>query len=244
MAPLRLATPACLAAAIALVGCNFGTDDPVETVQEFYDAVASGDVPAACEEIVPDAQELFYPEPVVEAGVVVGYAGGCADPKQVELDAEARQAAENAKVASGKVDGDTATVKVETVDGDTLVFDLVRIDERWRLKAPAELLTGLDSDAKSAARMAQTAIETYASDNQRSYVAADAAALREIQPALDRAYLSTVTGDLDTYEIGVTSASGTEFTIERTEDGEILSKCDDAGLGGCAAGGVWTEFAE
>ena len=41
-----------------------------------------------------------------------------------------------------------------------------------------------DADAKAAARTAQTSIETYATDNNGSYVGADVTALQTIEPAL------------------------------------------------------------
>ena len=229
-------------ASAAMAGCSFGTDDPGATVEDFRDAVAAGDVPAACEEIVPDAQVLFYPQPVTEDGVTVGYSSGCDDPSDMVLDDAAKQAAEGTTVTSAETDGDAAEVVTETGAGERLVFSLVRIDERWRLKAPAELIASLDSSAKTGARKAQTAIESYGARN-RGYAGADAAALRDIDPTLSDVDLSTVSAGPGRYEVGVTSASGTEFTIERDADGTILSKCDTPELGGCAPGGVWTEFA-
>jgi hypothetical protein len=240
---LKIGCGCAFCALAALVGgCSFGTDDPGETVEDFRDAVAAGDIPAACDEIVPDAQVLFYPEPVVEDGITVEYASGCADPGPMVLDGAARSAASGTRVVSERTDGDTAEVVTETGAGERLVFNLVRIDERWRLKAPAELITSLDAEAKEAARRAQTAIEAHASE-ERTYAGADAAALRDIDPALANANLSTVTGGPDAYEVGVTSASGTEFTIERSADGAIASTCDAPALGGCAAGGTWTQLA-
>jgi hypothetical protein len=241
VAPLRAAGGAAAALAVALAGCSFGTDDPAETVEDFRDAVAAGDVPAACEEIVPDAQVLFYPEPVVEDGVVAGYRSGCTDPERVVLDEAAKRSASGTEVISSEVEGDTARVETETAAGEELVFDLVRIDERWRIKAPAELLEGLDSEAKTGARRAQTAMEAYAARDGR-YTGADVAALRDIEPSLNEYDVTTVTGSGDTYEVGVTSASGTEFVISRDAGGTIASTCDQPELGGCARGGIWTEL--
>jgi hypothetical protein len=229
-------------AAVFLAGCNFGTDDPAETINDFTADVASGDVPKACEEIVPDAQVLFYPQPVVEDGIIVGYASGCTNPSKVVLGEDARKAASGTKVVSSETNGDGAEVVTETGAGQRLVFSLVRIDERWRIKAPAELLSDLDSTAKSAARRAQTAIESYGAAHD-SYSGADAAALRDLEPSLSQDWLTTARGSGDTYEVGVTSASGTEYTIAREQDGTIVSSCDKPELGGCAAGGTWTELA-
>lgn len=242
MASLKFAAPAMGAVALGLAGCSFGTDDPAETVEEFRDAVAAGDVPAACEEIVPDAQVLFYPQPIVEDGITTGYRSGCTNPERVVLDADAKEAASSTQVISSEVDGDAAHVVTETGAGRRLEFDLVRIDERWRLKAPAELITGLDSEAKTGARRAQTAMEAYATDAGGRYTGADVAALRDVEPSLADYYVTTVRGSGSTYEVGVTSASGTEFVISRDSGGAISSTCDQPELGGCARGGAWTEL--
>ena len=242
MASLKATAAALGALAVSLAGCSFGTDDPAETIEEFVGAVAAGDVPAACEEIVPDAQVLFYPQPVVEDGVTVGYRSGCTDPKKVVLDEAAKRAASGTRVISSEVDGDAAHVVTETGAGERLEFDLVRIDERWRIKAPAELITGLDSEAKTGARRGQTAMESYGSSHSGRYTGADVDSLRDVEPSLNDFNVTTVTGSGDTYEIGVTSASGTEFTISRSADGALASTCDQPELGGCARGGVWTEL--
>lgn len=242
MAALSRAASLVALAALGATGCSFGTDDPAQTVEDLRDAVAAGDVPGACEEIVPDAQILFYPQPVVEGGVIVGYSSGCTNPGRVVLDDTARQAAAGTRVISSEVDGDAAEVVTETGAGQRLVFSLVRIDERWRVKAPAELLTSLDSEAKTGARRAQTAIEAYATQHDGRYTGADAAALREIEPSLSEFNLTTASGSGEAYEVGVTSASGTEFTIERQADATIVSRCDGPELGGCAPGGAWTEL--
>jgi hypothetical protein len=229
-------------AAALVTGCSFGTDDPGQTVEDFRDAVASGDMESACEEIAPDAQILFYPEPIVEEGITVGYANGCENPDSLVLDDDAKQAASGTEVTSASTEGDSAEVVTETGAGERLVFTLVRIDENWRLMAPAEVITSLDSTAKTGARRAQTAIESYGTRN-RGFDGADAAALRDIDPTLADYELSNVTAGGNSYTVGVTSASGTEFSIERDSRGTITSTCDAPELGGCAAGGDWTELA-
>ena len=229
------------AVAAGIAGCSFGTDDPGATVEDFRDAVAAGDIPAACDEIVPDAQILFYPQPVVEDGITVDYSSGCDDPASMVLDDAAKQAASGTTVTSTETNGDSAEVVTETAARERLVFQLVRIDERWRLKAPAELIANLDSSAKTGARQAQTAIESYA-NLEGGYAGADAAELRDIEPALAEVDLSTVEAGGGEYTVGVTSASGTEFRIRRDRRGTITSTCDAPELGGCAADGVWTEF--
>jgi len=102
-----------------------------------------------------------------------------------------------------------------------------------------------DSEAKSAARTVQTAMETYYTDNQ-SYVGVDAAKLIAIEPAIDNfddrltfgAAAPTATG----YTIDVKSkgSTGTKFTISNAA-GVVTRTCPDAskGKGGCPSSGTW-----
>ena len=96
-----------------------------------------------------------------------------------------------------------------------------------------------DADAKSDARTAQTAMETYSTDNNGSYAGASLGALQNIESALG-GITATVSGTLDTYSIGVTQPqTGNVFTIAARR-----GRCDDAELyhrgdGGCPTGGNW-----
>ena len=98
-----------------------------------------------------------------------------------------------------------------------------------------------DSEAKSGARSAQTAMETFFTDNQ-TYVGGTPAALQGIEPALNNAN-GLATGNLaaNTYTVSVTSRSSeaTVYSISRAANGTITRTCDDAGVNGCRAGGVW-----
>ncbi len=97
-----------------------------------------------------------------------------------------------------------------------------------------------DADAKAAARTAQTAIETYATDNEGSYVGASAADLESIEETL-------VASDLEepadlavgAYTVAVSSSTGTTFTITRAGTGVTLHTCGNPGQGGCPASGEW-----
>jgi type IV pilus assembly protein PilA len=109
-----------------------------------------------------------------------------------------------------------------------------------------------DADAKSAARTAQTAMETYATDNggvvDDSAGGEDASveALEAIEPTLEGADLDvTVTGPR-TYTVTATSETETEFSITSTE-GIATSDCgpeDKRGVGGCPTTGEWAGKAE
>jgi type IV pilus assembly protein PilA len=96
-----------------------------------------------------------------------------------------------------------------------------------------------DADAKSAARTAQTALETYATENNGSYVGATTGRLTQIE--------STLTGQIITlsglapkaYAVTVDSDTGNTFTISRVDTGETSLTCTTPGNGGCGSGGNW-----
>jgi type IV pilus assembly protein PilA len=95
-----------------------------------------------------------------------------------------------------------------------------------------------DADAKSQARTAQTAIETYATENNGNYTGADPAALEAIESTLDEPNLTVdvpgAAGGLYT----VTSTqpdTGHAFSIERATNGDTALTCAPDG-GGCNNG--------
>jgi type IV pilus assembly protein PilA len=118
-----------------------------------------------------------------------------------------------------------------------------------------------DADAKSSVRTAQTAVETYATDNGGSYtgVAADAdgnapydaGSLEAIENTLgDAPGALTVTGSGNTYEVQVVSTTGNAFRIARSAGGTTTLSCGNggeavgtaltgAGTDGCPSGGNW-----
>jgi hypothetical protein len=95
-----------------------------------------------------------------------------------------------------------------------------------------------DSDAKAAARTGQTAIETYATDNNGSYANATPQQLVTIEPLLAGVPLAAE-GQEEGYSLSVSSASGTVFTIARSPGGMTLYTCSAPGTGGCPEGGDW-----
>ncbi len=100
-----------------------------------------------------------------------------------------------------------------------------------------------DADAKASVRTAQTAMETYATDNNGSYagVAADGADLVTIEGTLaDAPGDIAVTSDATTYSITVDSeVAGQSFTISRASNGTTSLTCTEGGTGGCPEGGHW-----
>src|SRR5829696_5526989 len=78
-----------------------------------------------------------------------------------------------------------------------------------------------DTEAKSAVRQAQTAMETYYTDNQ-TYVGADKAALQNIEASLSSGVGASlvVSGQaVDAYSMVVTSKTANTFTITKASTG-------------------------
>lgn len=105
-----------------------------------------------------------------------------------------------------------------------------------------------DSQAKAAARTAQTAIEVFAAENDGRYAGASAGALRSIEPtlnALSESALSVSPSETGKgYTVSVISATGADFGVTRADSGETTRRCgvaaaDRRGLGGCPPSGVW-----
>jgi type IV pilus assembly protein PilA len=98
-----------------------------------------------------------------------------------------------------------------------------------------------DAQAKSNARTAQEAMETYYTDNQ-TYVGADATALQTIEPALNNTPAPVVTtAAANNYALTTTSTSSTPvtFTITRATTGVVTRTCSPVSNGGCPASGNW-----
>src|SRR4028118_712970 len=96
-----------------------------------------------------------------------------------------------------------------------------------------------DADAKSAVRTAQTAMETYATDNGGTYVGATAAKLKAIEPSLGNANLSEPTAlAAKAYTVeGSPQVAGQKYSISRFANGQLDSDCDVEGTAGCPTGG-------
>jgi type IV pilus assembly protein PilA len=102
-----------------------------------------------------------------------------------------------------------------------------------------------DTEAKSKARTAQTALETYYV-NEQTYVGANLAALTDIEPSLaDGPTLAVSNQAADTWTVTVTSKTTGTFTIAKTAPGgvpHVDRTCGPAayvGKGGCPSTGHW-----
>ena len=95
-----------------------------------------------------------------------------------------------------------------------------------------------DTTAKSDVRTAQTAMETYYTDNQ-TYVGATPVVLQGIEPALTNANVLATTPAATGYTISVTSKSSdaTVYNIVNAA-GSVTRTCDDPGKGGCKGSGA------
>jgi type IV pilus assembly protein PilA len=102
-----------------------------------------------------------------------------------------------------------------------------------------------DSQAKSAARTAETAMETYATENGGSYANATPAILHAIEPTLQESGANAITVPVKTTtEFKVTAKSGTntEFSIARNAGGTVTFSCTPFSTGGCPASpGDWSK---
>ena len=99
-----------------------------------------------------------------------------------------------------------------------------------------------DATAKEAVRTAQTAIETYNTDNNGSYLNADTTKLKAIESTLNGANALTVTPTATGKGYSVTvTGKGTNnvFTISRSDTGALTYTCTTVATGGCPSTGTW-----
>jgi type IV pilus assembly protein PilA len=104
-----------------------------------------------------------------------------------------------------------------------------------------------DAEAKSTAKTAQTALETYATDNGGKYGLADRTKLNAIEPTLTTAItgsnsITTLTVTDTSYTITINSASNNTFTISRATTGVLTYPCTVAtggNAGGCPGASGW-----
>ena len=103
-----------------------------------------------------------------------------------------------------------------------------------------------DAQAKSAARTAETSIETYATEHEGKYTNATPSLLKAIEPTLQTSGANAITipiaGGASGHEFEVTSTSGnsTAFSIKRDPEGIVTFSCTPV-KGGCPTGGDWSK---
>jgi type IV pilus assembly protein PilA len=104
-----------------------------------------------------------------------------------------------------------------------------------------------DADAKADARTAQTAMETFATDNGGSYAtaAADGSDLKTIEPTLNDATIAVSGQSAKGYTITVDSDTTNKFSIQRFDgggteaEGTVALTCVTKGKAGCPTDGNW-----
>jgi len=103
-----------------------------------------------------------------------------------------------------------------------------------------------DAEAKASAKTAQTAMETFATENNGNYTGADVAALVAIEPTLGGLGTNlTVSGvAANTYTVSVNSSTLNDFNIARAAGGGLTYTCtvdasNGTNRGGCPTGGNW-----
>ena len=88
-----------------------------------------------------------------------------------------------------------------------------------------------DSSAKTVAQTAQTAMETYATENNGEYTGGSAQKLNELEPSLNttkanEAKLKETTVGTNTYTVTAVAANtGDEYSVVRKANGEVEHKC-------------------
>jgi hypothetical protein len=113
-------------------------------------------------------------------------------------------------------------------------------DDESEPEVPPQDVTAVDIEAQALVRTAQTAMETYATDNNGSYEGAGPEQLAAIEPLLAEAAILSDGGEGE-YTVTATSDSGTTFSITRGTDGTYTYTCSNVGQGGCPASGNWAE---
>jgi type IV pilus assembly protein PilA len=94
-----------------------------------------------------------------------------------------------------------------------------------------------DSSAKTVAQTAQTAMETYSTENNGEYTGGSAKKLNELEPSLNytktnEAELLETTVGANTYTVTAKAANtGDEYSVVRAANGEVEHKCKSANLG-------------
>ena len=98
-----------------------------------------------------------------------------------------------------------------------------------------------DAEAKTTAKTTQTAIETFATDNNGAYTTATVASLRTIEPTIPASGVALSNLGAKTYTITVTSSTAATqtFTIDRADTGAVTYSCNVDGTGGCPSDGTW-----
>jgi type IV pilus assembly protein PilA len=102
-----------------------------------------------------------------------------------------------------------------------------------------------DAQAKSAARTAETAMETYATEHGGSYAGALPSDLHAIEPTLQTSGNNKIEipkAEEKVFQVTSVSGTGNKFSIERQSGGTVSFTCTTEGKAGCPnGGGDWSK---
>src|SRR5688500_3820810 len=107
-----------------------------------------------------------------------------------------------------------------------------------------------DADAKAAARTAQTAMETVATDHpdglyrnadDTAVTAGDLVDIESTLAEVEADLTVTVPADGESYTVAVGSETDNEFSIIRAADGSVTYPCTVGGTAGCPYNDLWAE---
>jgi type IV pilus assembly protein PilA len=101
-----------------------------------------------------------------------------------------------------------------------------------------------DAQAKSAVRTAETAMETYATENGGSYKNASVSILHNIEPTLQESGNNKIEipeAEEKTFTVTSVSVTGNKFNIKREGGGTVKFSCSTEGKAGCPTGGEWNK---
>jgi type IV pilus assembly protein PilA len=101
-----------------------------------------------------------------------------------------------------------------------------------------------DAQAKSAARTAETAMETYATETGGSYEGATVSILHNIEPTLQETgnnHIEEPTATKTTFTVTSVAGTGNKFSITRNANGTVTFSCTTTGKAGCPTGGDWSK---
>ncbi len=101
-----------------------------------------------------------------------------------------------------------------------------------------------DAQAKSASRTAETAMETYATENGGSYAGATPTILNKIEPTLQTTgnnKIEVPKAEEKAFQVTSVSSTGNKFNIERQTTGIVVFTCSTEEKAGCPKGGDWSK---
>lgn len=246
-----LATASTIVLGLSALGLGCGGDQPKPereppqvVAQRYLEALSNRDAVEACRLATFDEQRVTMALPVMENGVLVGYENGCDEPRDYQFSAPdlVRRTAVDLDDDSFEETGETASGGATTEDGDEFIIELVLEDDQWKVEADDELISQLDRLAVFQANVLAVNLEL-----RRIRTGSHRASAREViesESKLRNAALTNFYAEDVLYRFGVTSRSGTLFSLTMTVklgggSRSVSFTCTRRGTGGCPSSGTW-----